>query len=60
MISENLSPRHAFIVRSLLLPSVLQILGRRTWALPGWLESRLPYIAIDRDLGTLPALEEGA
>jgi RND superfamily putative drug exporter len=50
----------AFIVRSLLLPSVLQILGRRTWALPGWLENRLPRIAIDRDLGTLPALEEGA
>jgi RND superfamily putative drug exporter len=51
----------AFIVRSLLLPSVLQILGRRTWALPGWLEHRLPHIAIDRDLGTLePAFEEGA
>ncbi len=50
----------AFIVRSLLLPSVLQILGRRTWALPGWLENRLPHIAIDRDLGTLPAFEERA
>jgi RND superfamily putative drug exporter len=51
----------AFIVRSLLLPSVLQLLGRRTWALPGWLEHRLPHIAIDRDLGTLePAFEEGA
>ena len=24
----------AFVVRSLLLPSVLEILGRRTWALP--------------------------
>jgi RND superfamily putative drug exporter len=51
----------AFVVRSLLLPSVLQLLGRRTWALPSWLESRLPRIAIDRDLGTLePAFEEGA
>jgi RND superfamily putative drug exporter len=50
----------AFIVRSLLLPSVLQILGRRTWALPGWLENRLPHIAIDRDLATRPAFEEGA
>ena len=49
----------AFIVRSLLLPSVLHLLGRRTWALPGWLEHRLPHIAIDRDLGTLePALDE--
>jgi putative drug exporter of the RND superfamily len=49
----------AFIVRSLLLPSVLQILGARTWALPSWLGRRLPHVAIDRDLGTQPALEEG-
>ncbi len=49
----------AFVVRSLLLPSVLQLLGGRTWALPGWLEHRLPHVAIDRDLGTFePALEE--
>ncbi|HTA12659.1 MAG TPA: MMPL family transporter [Solirubrobacteraceae bacterium] len=52
----------AFVVRSLLLPSVLQLLGARTWALPGWLQHRLPHIAIDRDLTTTtrPALEDGA
>jgi RND superfamily putative drug exporter len=49
----------AFVVRSLLLPSVLQILGRRAWALPGWLEHRLPHIAIDREPGPRPAFEEG-
>ncbi len=37
----------AFVVRSLLLPSVLTLLGRRTWALPRVLERRLPRIAID-------------
>jgi len=37
----------AFVVRSLLLPSVLEILGRRTWALPSWLGRRLPHLAID-------------
>jgi RND superfamily putative drug exporter len=37
----------AFVVRSLLLPSVLEILGRRTWALPAWLGKRLPHLAID-------------
>jgi putative drug exporter of the RND superfamily len=37
----------AFVVRSLLLPAVLQLLGRRTWALPGWLDRRLPHLAID-------------
>jgi putative drug exporter of the RND superfamily len=39
----------AFVVRSLLLPAVLQLLGRRTWALPGWLDRRLPHLAIDAD-----------
>jgi putative drug exporter of the RND superfamily len=38
----------AFVVRSLLMPSVLEILGRRTWALPVWLGRRLPRVAIDR------------
>ena len=38
----------AFVVRSLLLPSVLELLGRRTWTLPDWLERRLPHLAIDR------------
>jgi RND superfamily putative drug exporter len=48
----------AFVVRSLLLPSVLEILGRRTWMLPAWLERRLPHLAIDRPqtpLATPPA-----
>ena len=31
----------AFVVRSLLLPSVLQLLGRRTWTLPAWLGQTL-------------------
>jgi putative drug exporter of the RND superfamily len=39
----------AFIVRSLLLPSVLELLGRSTWRLPGWLDRRLPHLAIDAD-----------
>jgi putative drug exporter of the RND superfamily len=46
----------AFVIRSLLLPSVLELLGRRTWVLPGWLGRRLPSVAIER--GPTPALEE--
>jgi RND superfamily putative drug exporter len=49
----------AFVVRSLLLPAVLQLLGARTWSLPSWLERRLPRIAIDRDLSSVPAFEQG-
>jgi RND superfamily putative drug exporter len=37
----------AFVVRSLLLPAVLQLLGRATWAIPGWLDRRLPHLAVD-------------
>ena len=37
----------AFVVRSLLLPAVLELLGRTTWRLPGWLDRRLPHLAIE-------------
>ena len=58
----------AFVVRSLLLPSVLQLLGRRTWYFPAWLGRRLPRLAIDRSPASAggqirtgePALEAGA
>jgi putative drug exporter of the RND superfamily len=38
------------VVRSLLLPAVLELLDRRTWSLPGWLDRRLPHLAIDSDV----------
>jgi RND superfamily putative drug exporter len=47
----------AFVVRSLLLPSVLELLGRRTWALPAWLGRRLPHLAIDRPVAVTPAAD---
>ena len=48
----------AFVVRSLLLPSVLQLLGPRTWWMPEWLSRRAPRISIDADVPTLtPALK---
>jgi RND superfamily putative drug exporter len=37
----------AFVVRVVLLPSVLELLGARTWAFPSWLERRLPRLALD-------------
>jgi RND superfamily putative drug exporter len=41
----------AFIVRSLLLPAVLTLLGERTWRLPRRLERTLPRIAIEGEDG---------
>ena len=56
----------AIVIRLLLLPAVLQLLGRTTWALPSWLDRRLPKVALDADPGSgprpmlEPALEAGS
>jgi RND superfamily putative drug exporter len=56
----------AIVIRLLLLPAVLQLLGRTTWVLPRWLERRLPRVAIDAEPGSQPrptlepALEAGS
>jgi RND superfamily putative drug exporter len=31
----------AIVIRSVLMPAVLQLFGRRTWAFPTWLDRRL-------------------
>jgi putative drug exporter of the RND superfamily len=35
------------VIRSLLLPAVLELLGRWTWAFPGPLGRRLPSVATE-------------
>src|SRR5439155_4374716 len=37
----------AIVIRMVLLPAVLELLGRRTWAFPGGLDRRLPRLAIE-------------
>jgi RND superfamily putative drug exporter len=37
----------AIVVRCVLLPAVLELLGARTWWLPRWLDDRLPHINIE-------------
>ena len=37
----------AIVVRCVLLPAVLELLGPRTWWLPRWLDRRLPHINIE-------------
>ncbi len=46
----------AMIVRCVLLPAVLELLGARTWWLPGWLDSRLPRIRIEGHAAETDAL----
>ncbi len=37
----------AIVVRCVLLPAVLELLGATTWRLPAWLDARLPHINIE-------------
>jgi RND superfamily putative drug exporter len=34
----------ATVIRMMLVPSLLGLLGERAWAIPGWLDRRLPHI----------------
>ncbi|MET7737396.1 MMPL family transporter [Streptomyces sp. NPDC005402] len=37
----------AFVLRTLLVPALMHLLGGANWWLPGWLESRMPRISIE-------------
>jgi RND superfamily putative drug exporter len=37
----------AVVVRCVMLPAVLELLGKSTWALPRWLDNRLGHINIE-------------
>src|SRR5207245_4012202 len=49
----------AIVIRMALLPAVLQLLGRTTWALPRWFDRRLPRVALEAepDVKPRPSLE---
>ena len=47
----------ALVVRCVLLPAVLELLGPTTWRLPHWLDARLPHINIEGSTAReLPAI----
>jgi RND superfamily putative drug exporter len=56
----------AFVIRMILLPAVLELLGPRTWAFPRGLDRRLPRVAIEPQPGAprapepIPAFEQAA
>jgi RND superfamily putative drug exporter len=45
----------AFVIRMVLLPAVLHLLGRRTWWFPSRLDRRLPRLAIEPSADPAPA-----
>jgi len=51
----------AVVIRSILMPAVLELFGRWTWAFPSWFDRRLPRLAIEPATPTpAPALDEAA
>ncbi|MFE2425473.1 MMPL family transporter [Streptomyces sp. NPDC059373] len=37
----------AFILRTVLVPSLMHLFGASNWWLPGWLDKRLPHLAVE-------------
>jgi RND superfamily putative drug exporter len=50
----------AIVIRTVLLPATLELLGRSTWAIPRWLDRRLPRLAIEPTAEPAAVLEEAA
>ena len=48
----------ALVIRTLLLPAVLQLLGPRAWWFPQWLARRIPVIAVEPRASALPVIRE--
>jgi RND superfamily putative drug exporter len=53
----------AIVIRCVMLPAVLELLGETTWKLPKWIDKRLPHINIEgnaaRRAGAAAAIESG-
>jgi RND superfamily putative drug exporter len=50
----------AIVIRSILMPAVLELFGSRTWAFPSWFDRRLPRLAIEPVTPPAPAMDEAA
>jgi RND superfamily putative drug exporter len=47
----------AFVLRTLLVPALMHLLGGANWWLPGWLERRLPRLSIEPPAVPAPAAQ---
>jgi RND superfamily putative drug exporter len=50
----------AFVVRTLLVPSLMQVLGKANWYLPAWLDRALPRLSIEPDEDALALPPHGS
>jgi putative drug exporter of the RND superfamily len=49
----------AFILRTVLVPSLMHMFGSANWWLPGWLDRRLPHLAVEAAEDGGPAVPGG-
>ena len=47
----------AIVIRTILVPSIMQLFGARAWWLPGWLSRILPRISVEPQNGVRPTGE---
>jgi putative drug exporter of the RND superfamily len=47
----------ALVIRSLLLPALMHLIGPANWSLPGWLDGLLPRLSAEPDEKTVSAVE---
>jgi putative drug exporter of the RND superfamily len=45
----------ATIVRMVLVPAVMQLMGRANWWIPGWLARALPRVGIESQRASVPS-----
>ena len=45
----------ATIVRMVLVPAVMQLMGRANWWIPGWLDRALPRVGIEAQRASVPS-----
>ncbi len=50
----------ALLVRTILVPSVMHLLGRSNWWIPGWLDKLLPRLHVEGSGASEPAAERDA
>jgi RND superfamily putative drug exporter len=48
----------AVLVRTILVPAIMHLLGDRNWRLPEWLGRRLPHLDIEGEVIEPPRTEE--
>jgi putative drug exporter of the RND superfamily len=47
----------ALVIRSLLLPALMHLIGPANWFLPGWLDGLLPRLSAEPDQTAVPAVD---